>query len=247
MAAHTALAVLILGGVFPLAGADRRRRLIRWWSAALLRILGTRVAIQGTPPRAAAVIAANHVAWLDIFVLLSVVPCRFVAKSEIRAWPVAGWIAARSGTIFLRRARRRDLADINALVHDGLGAGECIGLFPEGTTGEGDVLLKFHSSLFEPAVANAALVYPASIRYFGPDAQPCAGAIYGDRTFLESVGCTIAEPAIEAQLRFAAPLPAGGSHRREIAARARSAVATLLASPAGMVPGRACGPRAATR
>ena len=72
------------------------------------------------------------------------------------------------------------------------------------------------------AVANAALVYPASIRYFGPDAKPCAGAIYGDRTFLESVGCTIAEPAIEAQLRFAAPLTAGGSHRREIAARARS-------------------------
>ena len=247
MAAHTALAAFILGCVFPFAGAERRGRLIRWWSARLLRIVGARIALEGEPPRAAAVIAANHVAWLDVFVVLSVVPCRFIAKSEIRDWPVAGWIAARSGTIFIRRGRRREIASINARVHDALGAGESVGLFPEGTTGEGDVLLKFHSSLFEPAVVNAAHVYPAAIRYLSAEGGACEAALYGERTFFQSLASIIGEPAIRAELRFAAPLDARGAHRREIARRSREAVATLLAQAPGTPPGKASGLRCAAR
>ncbi len=246
MAVHAALAALILATVFPFAGAGRRGRLIRWWSAQLLCILGTRLALEGEPPRAAAVIVANHVAWLDVFVVLSVVPCRFIAKSEIRDWPLAGWIAARSGTIFIRRGRRRDIASINARVHDVLGEGESVGLFPEGTTGEGEMLLKFHSSLFEPAVVNAARVHPAAIRYLRPDGTPCEAAIYGERTFLQSLARIIREPAMRAQLRFASPLAAAGTHRRELARRAHGSVATLLAA-ADNPPERAAGRRGAAR
>jgi len=245
MAAHAALAALILAAVFPFAGARRRDRLILWWSARLLRILGTRLVLEGEPPRAAAVIVANHVAWLDVFVVLSVVPCRFIAKSEIRDWPLAGWIAARSGTIFIRRGLRRDIASINARVHDLLVAGESVGLFPEGTTGEGGALLKFHSSLFEPAVVNAARVHPAAIRYLRPDGTPCEAAIYGERTFLQSLARIIREPAMRAELRFASPLAAGGTHRRELARRAQASVATMLA--ADNPPERAAGRRVAAR
>ena len=245
MAAHAALAALILAAVFPFAGPQRRDRLIVWWSARLLRILGARLALGGEPPRRAAVVVANHVAWLDVFVVLSVVPCRFIAKSEIRDWPLAGWIAARAGTIFIRRGRRRDIASINSRVHDLLGAGESIGLFPEGTTGDGGRLLKFHSSLFEPAVVNAARIHPAAIRYLRADGKACEAAIYGERTFLQSLARIIREPAMCAELRFAAPLAAAGTDRRELARRARDSVATLLA--ADNPPERAAGRRAAAR
>jgi len=232
MAAHAALAALILAAVFPLAGADRRRALIRWWSGKLLRILNVARHVDGEPAHTAGILAPNHIAWLDIFVVLSVVPARFIAKSEIRAWPVAGWIAARAGTIFIRRERRRDTARINALVHEALAEGEFIGLFPEGTTGDGGELLRFHSSLFEPAVANGALVYPAAIRYVADDGTACAAAAYGDRTFMQSLALIIRQRSFTATLRFGAPLATRGASRRDIALRAHRSVATLLAVPA---------------
>jgi 1-acyl-sn-glycerol-3-phosphate acyltransferase len=106
-------------------------------------------------------IAANHVSWLDIFALSAAWPTRFVAKSEIRDWPAAGWIAERAGTLFIRRERKRDIARIHEQIHEVLERGDCVGLFPEGTTSEGDTLLKFHASLFEPAIANGARVHPS--------------------------------------------------------------------------------------
>ncbi len=159
MGAHAACAALILHFVFPRAGAERRRSLVRWWSARLVRLLGVEVRVAGAPPSpgSAAMIAANHISWLDIFVVMGVQPARFIAKSEIRDWPVAGWIAERAGTLFIRRARRHDTARINEQVHAAFAEGACVGLFPEGTTTEGDHLLRFHSSLFEPAIANAAV------------------------------------------------------------------------------------------
>jgi 1-acyl-sn-glycerol-3-phosphate acyltransferase len=161
-----------------------------------------------------------------------VIPARFIAKSEIRAWPVAGWIAERAGTIFIRRERRRDTSRINALVHAALAEGEFIGLFPEGTTGDGDELLRFHSSLFEPAVANGALVYPAAIRYVADEGSACDAAAYGDRTFMQSLALIIGQRSFTATLRFGAPLATRGASRRDIALSARGSVATLLAAPA---------------
>src|SRR5437868_2843238 len=159
MAWHAGAAALILRLVFPRASPERRRGLVGWWAGKLLRIVGVTTLVEGTPPRPserAAMIAANHVSWLDIFAVQSVRPTRFVAKSEVRDWPLAGWIAERAGTLFIRRGVRRDTARINDLVHSALEAGDCVGIFPEGTTTSGDTLLKFHSSLFEPAVANGA-------------------------------------------------------------------------------------------
>jgi 1-acyl-sn-glycerol-3-phosphate acyltransferase len=248
MAAHAALAALILATIFPLAGAERRRALIAWWSGKLLRILAVRARVEGERPRAAAIVAANHVAWLDIFVVLSAVPLRFIGKSEIRSWPVAGWIAARAGTIFIRRGLRRDIARINERVHEALADAQCIGFFPEGTTGDGERLLKFHSSLFEPAVANGARVYPAAIRYDAPDGTPCREVLYGELSFLESVAATIRAPGFTATLTFGAPIETMGAHRRDVARRAHAEVATLLAAaPPGTRPGTGADPPGAAR
>jgi 1-acyl-sn-glycerol-3-phosphate acyltransferase len=224
---------------------------VRWWSARLVRLVGVEVRVTGEPPApdSAAMIAANHISWLDIFVVMSVQPARFIAKSEIRDWPVAGWIAERAGTLFIRRARRHDTARINEQVHSAFAEGACVGLFPEGTTTEGDRLLRFHSSLFEPAVANAAHVHPAAIRYAHEDGSACRAMAYvGEISFMQSLGLIVRQRGVVAHLAFAPPLDAAMHDRRGVARLAHERVASLLGleSP-GSGPGTGHGPPAAPR
>ena len=240
---HLAAAFITLRFVWPRVDAKRRHEIAVRWAQDLLEILAIRVRVEGKPPphaRHGAMIAANHVSWADIFAIASVRHTRFIAKSEIRDWPLAGWLAERSGTIFIRRARRHDTARINALVHDALAEGECVGLFPEGTTTEGDRLLKFHSSLFEPAVANRARVYPVAVRYEGPDGSPLRAAAYvGDLSFAQSLGLVMRTRETVARIRFALPIEADGMSRQEVAAEAHRRVSDLLGLPPGLTaPGR---------
>ena len=235
MATHLLAGAAILRVVFPRASAARRRELVGWWSAKVLRIVGVVAEVDGAPAEEAsrgAMIAANHVSWLDIFAISSVRSTRFVAKSEIRDWPLAGWVVERAGTLFLRRDRRRDMARINELVHAALAEGDRVGLFPEGITTEGDRLLKFHSSLFEPAVANGARVHPCAIRYEHADGSLCRAMSYvGELSFMQSLGLVIRQRGVRARLAFGAPIETAGRSRREVAALAHTAVATLLGSP----------------
>jgi len=192
-------------------------------------------------------IAANHVSWLDIFAVQSVRPTRFVAKSEIRDWPLAGWIAERAGTLFIRRGIRRDTARINTLVHSALEQGDCVGIFPEGTTTEGDVLLKFHSSLFEPAVANRAHLHACAIRYEHADGTLCRAFAYvGELSFMQSLGLVIRQRGVIARMRFGEMIAAEDRARRELAAIARAQVASLLGlDPADSPPRRGVDPKGA--
>ncbi|HEX3097542.1 MAG TPA: lysophospholipid acyltransferase family protein [Usitatibacter sp.] len=247
MGAHAAAAALILALVFPRVSPAARRRLVRWWSAKLVRIAGLRVEVAGLGPGhgeaapAAQMLAANHISWIDIFVVMSVRPARFIAKSEIRDWPVAGWIADRAGTLFIRRARRHDTARINDRVHDALEQGDCVGLFPEGTTTDGAELLHFHTSLFEPAIANAATIHPAAIRYEHADGSRCTSVAYvGEMSFMESMAGVLGGRGVTARLSFAPPIaPAAGMDRRAAARIAHERIASLLGlSRAGTPPGR---------
>lgn len=248
MAAHALHGAWILKAAFPRATPARRRELVGWWSAKLVRIAGVRVEVEGPVPAAGevgAMIAANHVSWLDVFVISSVRSTRFIAKSEIRDWPVAGWIAQRAGTIFIRRERRRDAARIGEVVHSAISAGDCIGLFPEGTTTEGDTLLKFHSSLFEPAVANGAHVHPCALAYRNEDGTPCRAVTYaGERTFMQSFALVLRQRGIVARVAFAPVVETAGRNRREVAALSEAAVATLLGLPADIASRRGAGPPA---
>jgi len=247
MAGHAALAVLLLRAVYPRLSPPRRRALLKWWSAKLLRILNISPRVEGHPPRSherGAMIAANHVSWLDIFLVSSVHPTRFIAKSEIRQWGLMGWIAERAGTLFIRRDQLRDTARINAVVHDALAGGDCVGLFPEGITTEGDELRKFHTSLFEPAVANGAHVHRAAIRYERRDGALCREASFrGERTFFQSLSLIIGEPAMVARIGFAPTLETGGAHRRDMAAQCEARVASLIGLEPSLrkAPGRAAG------
>jgi 1-acyl-sn-glycerol-3-phosphate acyltransferase len=197
---------------------------VGWWSAKLVRLVGVTVVAEGVQPahEGPVMIAANHVSWLDIFAISSVSSTRFIAKSEIRDWPLAGWIAERAGTLFIRRERRRDTARINDLVHAALEQGDVVGLFPEGTTTEGDRLLKFHGSLFEPV----------AVRYEHADGTLCRAIAYVDElSFVQSLGLVIRQRGAVARVFFADPIDAAGLGRREAAALAEARVANLLGLP----------------
>ncbi len=231
---HVVAALAILRLVFPRVRAGRRRSLHGWWSRKLVRILGLEARAEGSPPGPAetgAIVAANHVSWLDVFLVSSVRPTRFIAKSEVRDWPVAGWIAERAGTLFVRRARRHDTARINEIVHAALAQGDCVGLFPEGTTTMGDQLLRFHSSLFEPAAVNSAHVHPVAIRYEHADGTLCRALAYDDLSFMQSVALILRQRHVVARIVFLDTIEAAGLGRREIARLAETRIASRLGFP----------------
>jgi 1-acyl-sn-glycerol-3-phosphate acyltransferase len=216
--------------VFPFAGNARRERLVRNWSRRLLRVC--RVSFEqapGAPALEHALIVANHVSWLDIFVINSLHPCRFVAKAEIRGWPVLGWLAARAGTVFIARDNRRELRHIFAGLVGLLQSGERVAFFPEGTTATQGTLLPFHANLFEAAIDAKVAVQPYALEYVdGEGAYHPAVEYVDSTTFVQSLKLILQGTPVRARLACMAPIETAGAHRRELAQAAHGAVAAAL-------------------
>jgi len=114
----------------------------------LLRILGIRLRVFGVPSTAAPVLfVANHVSYLDIPVLGSLLPASFVAKSEVAGWPLFGYLAKIQNTLFIERRSTRAAAQRTQL-QTHLAKRHSLILFPEGTSSDGLAVLPFKSSLF---------------------------------------------------------------------------------------------------
>jgi 1-acyl-sn-glycerol-3-phosphate acyltransferase len=226
---HLSAGLAICALVFPWVGTARRQAIVRGWSRKLLGICGVSLEPQGEA-LSHALVVANHVSWLDIFVINSLHPCRFVAKSEIRDWPVLGWLVAQAGTVFIARGSRRDLRHtfkgIVANLHDG----ERVAFFPEGTTAAQGGLLPFHANLFEAAVDAAVMVQPYALAYFDADgALDPTVDFTGDMSFASSMVAILSGGPVLARLACLAPIDARGAHRRELAAAARHAIGEALA------------------
>ncbi|TCJ14930.1 1-acyl-sn-glycerol-3-phosphate acyltransferase [Parasulfuritortus cantonensis] len=243
LAGHLLAGVATVLFLFPfLDRGEREKRLVRW-AAGLLAVVGVRIAVKGRPPAVrggGALIVANHVSWLDIHVIHSLLPARFISKAEVRDWPVIGWLADKAGgTLFLERTRKSDARRMNELMAGHLRDGDCLALFPEGTTSDGGGLLPFYPGLFQPAVAAEAAVWPARIRYL--DAQgghSTAAAYFGDMSLLTSVRNITRASGLVAEIEFLPAIAARGLGRKELAARAESAIrAALVAGAPGSAPG----------
>lgn len=216
--------------LFPLIGRAARDGHVRHWSRKLLAICGVTVReMPGAPPLAHALVVANHISWLDIFVIDAVHPSRFVAKSEIRRWPVLGWLVTMAGTVFIERGNRRELRHVFKGLVASLQAGERVAFFPEGTTAAQGAVLPFHANLFEAAVDAKVPVQPYALRYVdaGGSLHPSADFV-GETTFVQSVIAILGNGGMEAQLTCLAPIEGRGAHRRELAQAARAAIGSSL-------------------
>ncbi len=219
--------------VFPLIAPARRRRLKQRWAAGLLRALNIRLQARGAQIARGCLLVANHISWVDIFVINAVAPSAFVSKDDVRAWPLIGWLAERNDTIFLRRGHRREAHRISEAVGEALASGQTVAVFPEGTTTEGHGVRHFHAALLQPAIDAGQPIQPMALCYCLPGGAYCGAPAYaGDTSFGESLRAILAQREIHARLDVCVPLPVAGSARKDLAGQARSLIAARIGGAA---------------
>lgn len=213
----SALLLMLLAGLailfsfyrwLPLA---RQQAIKRAWSQSLLAACGLTLEVKpsadGLAPQAA-LIAMNHISWLDIFALNAVMPATFVAKSEIRRWPLVGWLVAGTGTVFIERGSRHAVRNANHRIAARLAAGEPVAFFPEGTTSDGSDVLPFHTSLFAAAIRDHAPdkpqfpLLPVAISYHCDGHKTDAAAYVGDQSLMNSIFCVLSARRLSVRLQI---------------------------------------------
>lgn len=215
----------------------------RWWHRIARRLLGLKINVHGRlDEHRPLLIAANHSSWKDIIVLAAVADVVFIAKSEVRTWPVFGWLARWQRSVFIERERRRDTGAQVSEVAKRLADGEIVVLFAEGTTSDGNRLLDFKSSLFgaaasalEASPTGNVVIQPVAIAYthahglpLGRYARPLA-AWPGDTTLTPHLFGVLKEGAIDVQVCFGQPVVYDRqSNRKKVTKEVESQVRQML-------------------
>ncbi|MFZ6688027.1 lysophospholipid acyltransferase family protein [Undibacterium sp. SXout11W] len=225
---HLLSGLMTCAFVFPFIDVEKQQNKVRVWSQQLLGICTVDVRFKDASNGAIAeraLIVSNHVSWLDIFVINTLHPCHFVAKSDIRHWPLIGFLCEKAGTIFLARGKQREVRRIyEGLVHQ-IADGKRIAFFPEGTTSAQGTLLPFHANLFEAAIEAKVPVQPFVVRYVDADGKFHQAADFiGDMTFAESMAVILRAPRMTAELIRLPAISTEGAHRREVAQQSRAVV-----------------------
>lgn len=231
---HMASGLATISWVFPTLNPAQKQQRIQAWSLALLDHIAIDLVVLNQPPgHEPRLLVSNHISWLDVYVILATCPCRFVAKSEVRQWPLLGRLAAACGTLFIARQSPRDALRVVHCMATQLQTGDTLALFPEGTTSNGQQVLPFHANLFQAAISAQTLVQPAALRYaeVGSGEVSPAPCYIDDDTLLGSIWRTLKAPPLRATLHFGAAQEPGGHDRRSLAAQTHAAVDRLRREP----------------
>ncbi len=181
----------VLGILFSPFGANIRnwrRYGLRLWGKGMAKVMGIKINVIGTPPKAPFYLVSNHLSYVDIFIITGITGSVFVAKAEMRKWPIFGFFMATIGMVFVDRGKLSDIKRVNAEVTKSLEKGYGITVFPEGTTSPGYSTLPFRSSLLAYPAAMELPVYSASLNYDIPNSdKPVYKTVvwWGDITFLQ--------------------------------------------------------------
>ncbi|HEX8222422.1 MAG TPA: lysophospholipid acyltransferase family protein [Allosphingosinicella sp.] len=205
------------------------RRFLDW----VTRAAGMRVTVIGTPLRRDVLFLANHLSWLDILVVAGASGAAFVAKAEVAATPVIGWLARLNKTVFVARAERSGVRGQADALRSALAGGQPVALFPEGTTDGGPQVLPFRASLlaslFPPLPG--VLVQPIALDY-GAAADDLAWI--GDESGLANVRKVLSRRGTTpVTLHFLAPVDPASGDRKALALAARAEIVEALGKPLG--------------
>jgi len=220
---------------FPRLSRERKLEEIRNWSQKTLDVLGIQV-VHETPfsvahsEAAPRLLVANHVSWIDALIIQTIQPSIFVAKSEVRSWPIVGSIATGCGVVYVNRgspASARHMVDeLSSALHHGY----CVAGFPEGTSSEGSSVKLFHGNLFEAAINLNIHVQPLAIRYTNPHtgALCLKAAFIGDIGFVQSLHQVMSSKGIQAKVQLCETLSPEGHTRRTLAHMSQRSVSSQL-------------------
>lgn len=214
---------------FPKLTMAEYAREVEAWAQHMLRIIGVQVHVTGQPAAGPVLLAANHISWLDILVMHAASHCRFVAKSEIRRWPLVGALTTGGGSLYIERSSSRDAMRVVHQMAEALQQGDVLAVFPEGGTGDGITLLPFHANLLQAAIVVNAPVQPVALKFVDAQSQTrsLAPCYRDDDTLLSSVWRTLCSPPLLAEVHYGATEQHLGRSRREWAHDLRERVAQL--------------------
>ena len=202
---------------------------LRSWGRVLLRLLGARTERRGPLPEPPFLLVANHLSYLDI-PLLAESGGRFVAKAEIRGWPLARRVCEAAGVIFVDRRSKRDLLRVGRILEDAMSEARGVILFPEGTTGRGDALLPFRPSLLAEAARTGRPVHPAVISYQTSSPAPPADEVvcwWGNQALWPHLRRLLLLPPFRARIEYGEE-PVTDADRKRLAERLRRVMHELF-------------------
>lgn len=225
--------------------------ILKIWHSMILRALGMRVHVRGAlAKQRPLLIAANHISWTDIMVLGSFADVKFIARADMEGWPLIGMLSKLQRTVFIERERKRTSGDQASEIGRRMAKGDAMVLFAEGSTGDGNSVLPFKSTLFGAAsmaisegAAEQVFIQPVAIAYtrlhgfpMGRRHRPMSAWI-GDQDLMPHLKVLLAEGGLDAEVHFGEPVPfSKGSNRKETArlmeARVREMMQAALADPA---------------
>lgn len=221
-----------------------RNRIPRLWHRLVTRLIGIRIHLFGersdTRPL---MIVSNHVSWKDILVLGAAENVTFVAKAEVKDWPVFGWLARLQRTIFVEREAKRKSGEQANEMAERLAAGEIVVLFPEGTTGDGNRVLETKSTLYAAATAAVPFsptgtvhVQPVALAYTRLNGLPMGhyhrpvAAWPGDVGLLPHLWGVLKEGAIDVEVCLGTPVAVTAeTNRKHLAAQCDGKIREMLA------------------
>ena len=210
--------------------AEQRQARIRWWSVKVLRVMGIVMHVDGATRRGGTLLVANHISWLDITALHAVLPhARFVAKADVKSWPLLSHLVGAAGTLYLERERKRDALRVVHLMAQALTEGQTVAVFPEGTTSDGRSLLPFHANLLQAAIATATPVQPVALR-FSDATQAISPAVefVGATTLLQSLWRVACGEGLTAHVTLLPARTSARVDRRVLAKTLRADIAAHL-------------------
>lgn len=200
---------------------DKKKK-IQQFHHAMAKIIGMNVVVSGKPTHEPCLVISNHISWHDVFAIGMYMQPDFVAKAEVRKWPVIGLLAERAGTLFINRSSRASALTISRTISDQL-KNRSVLIFPESTTSLGSTILPFKRRLFQSAYNAKCLIQPIALHYEGVDKN---GQLlgYGDESFLTHAIRTLSTKAFTVHVCFCEPFMPFGNHIRESTIEAESRV-----------------------